>query len=117
MKPLSLRALPSTTQFRPGTVVDCSNTFLRSFAGVHRKQPAFSSGRGRVSVSRSLVRPILNAGNLWCSKAAPSNLKSCSFRFDNERIPVQSCTRCGIQWENPKNWLLPIIGGCHVDII
>jgi hypothetical protein len=85
---------------------------------------------GRVSVSRSLVRPILNAGNLWCSKAAHTNLKSCSFRFDNERIPVQSCTRLRLRFlrrqaaefsgnQTPKigclngadNW------GCHLDII
>jgi hypothetical protein len=48
---------------------------------------------GRVSVSRSLfrrelVRPILYAGDLRCSKVAHSNLKSCGLRFDNERIPV-----------------------------
>jgi hypothetical protein len=53
-----------------------------------------------------VVAPILDAANLRCSKAA-HNLKSCSFRFDTERVQhtasstISPTTSCGIQWESP----------------
>jgi hypothetical protein len=58
---------------------------------------ACASAPRQGSVSRSLlrrelVRPILCTGDLRCSKAVRSNLKSCSFRFDDLVVRANPCS-------------------------